>query len=125
MLISCWWQGLVGLDGACIPDDLTFANRAAALALAVRLHGTDPSEFRGPGEYARKTAEKLFALFQEQKTAQEAFQMRLGFAYICAMTAPAEKHNFDAIERRARWFASYFGKPDPRAAKAARQRLAG
>ncbi len=109
--ITCWWTGIPGIDGNCIPHDLTFADRAAAIVCAVRLHGALPGENNGPSQATERTANTLFDMFQETKTEQEGFCLRLAVAMICSTITPSEKPDIDVLKRRAKWLAGYMGRP--------------
>jgi len=115
--ITCWWQGIPGIDGNCIPGDLTFADRAAAIVCAARLHGALPPETSGPARQAERTADGLFEMFQEAATDQEALRLRLAVAMVCSTLVPGEKVDLSAIKRRARWLAAYMNRPSRKASR--------
>jgi hypothetical protein len=114
--ISCWWAGIPGIDGNCIPDDITFADRAAAVVIASRLHGALPLEtdHTGPARAAERTEESLFGMFQEAKSDAEALRLRLAVAMIVSTITPGEKHDIAQIERRARALAKLMSRPGRR-----------
>jgi hypothetical protein len=129
--VHCWWQGLPGIDGNCLSGDLTFDDRAAAIAIASRLHGALPLEgdHTGPARAAHKTAEELFKMFQDTETEQEALRSRLALAFVVSTMTPGEPYELHKVKTRSQALLrlmSLAGRKTPkRATRASRLTAAG
>jgi hypothetical protein len=115
--ITCWWSGIPGIDGNCLPDSATFADRTAAIVIAGRLHRELPPERSSAAAAALKTADSLFDWFQDTETNEEALRLRLAVAMVASTLTPGEKPDISALKRRAKWLADYMNKPGRNKAK--------
>lgn len=111
-MITCWWEGLPGLDWRYLPDDEVFGDRMTAITCAMRVHGvTHPTAGHGPGREVENTADLFFTWVREERAERGAWHgyvRRLSLAMACASAQgmrPAD------VARHAGWFRDYLTKP--------------
>ena len=77
--ITAWWDGIPGLDSRVPFVDALFANRMAALTIAMRVCGTDPSA-EGTLRPVANVADRLLDWLQAAETERDGYIRRFTLA---------------------------------------------